>query len=133
LWYFVNVHTGGSTRESANVYYNLNAGDPTRWLYAPDVSRKEYSDRAFENASGRLTWQVKPRHKVSGFWDVQSLCRACTGATAGLAEPASQLGAGIVRFGSDRAQRLCTSLGVRASGLSRPAQRPQAELRAKAD
>ena len=27
---------GGSTRESANVYYNLNAGDPAQWLYAPD-------------------------------------------------------------------------------------------------
>ena len=88
LWYFVNGHTGGSTRESASVYYNLNAGDPNRWLYAPDVSRKEYSDRTFENASGRLTWQVKPRHKVSGFWDVQSLCRACTGATAGGPDPA---------------------------------------------
>ena len=88
LWYFVNGHTGGSTRESANVYYNLNAGDPNRWLYAPDVSRKAYSDRTFENASGRLTWQVTPRNKVSGFWDVQSLCRACTGATAGLQEPA---------------------------------------------
>jgi hypothetical protein len=88
LWYFVNGHTGGSTRESANVYYNLNAGDPNRWLYAPDVSRKEYSDRTFENASGRLTWQVTPRNKVSGFWDMQSLCRACTGATAGLQEPA---------------------------------------------
>jgi hypothetical protein len=88
LWYFVNAHTGGSTQESANVYYNINAGDPTRWLYAPDVSRKAYSDRTFENASGRLTWQVTPRHKVTGFWDAQSLCRACTGATAGLSEPA---------------------------------------------
>ena len=88
LWYFVNGHTGGSTKDSASVYYNLNAGDPNRWLYAPDVSRREYSDRTFENASGRLTWQVTPRNKVSGFWDAQSLCRACTGATAGLPEPA---------------------------------------------
>ena len=30
------AHVGGSTRESANVYYNLNAGDPAKWLYAPD-------------------------------------------------------------------------------------------------
>jgi hypothetical protein len=88
LWYFVNGHTGGSTKESANVYYNLHAGDPNRWFYAPDVSRREYSDRTFENASARLTWQVTPRHKVSGVWDVQSVCRTCTGATAGLQEPA---------------------------------------------
>ena len=88
LWYFVNGHTGGSTKDSASVYYNLNAGDPNGWLYAPDVSRREYSDRTFENASGRLTWQATPRNKVSGFWDAQSLCRTCTGATAGQPEPA---------------------------------------------
>src|SRR6185436_10737480 len=87
LWYFVNAHTGGSATDSANVYYNLNAGDPNRWLYAPDLGRKSYSDRTFENASGRVTWQVTPRNKVTGFWDAQSLCRTCSGATAGLSEP----------------------------------------------
>jgi Carboxypeptidase regulatory-like domain len=88
LWYFLNAHVGGSTREITNVFYNLNAADPTRWLYAPDFNRPEYSDRTFENASGRVTWQVTPRNKVSGFWDAQALCRTCTGATPGLLEPA---------------------------------------------
>jgi hypothetical protein len=88
LWYFVNAHTGGSTRESATVYYNLNTGDPARWLYAPDFGRREYSDRTFENASGRITWQVSPRNRVSALWDEQTVCRACTGATPGLSEPA---------------------------------------------
>jgi len=87
LWYFVNAHAGGSTKASANVFYNLNAAESSRWLYAPDLNRPEYSDRTFENASGRVTWQVTPRHKISGFWDTQQLCRACTGATPGLAEP----------------------------------------------
>jgi hypothetical protein len=86
-WYFVNAHTGASTREAANFYYNLNAGNPSKWLYAPDLTRREYSDRTFENASGRLTWQVTRRNRISGFWDAQSLCRNCTGATPGLAEP----------------------------------------------
>ena len=87
LWYFVNAHTGGSTKASANVFYNLNAGDPSKWLYAPDVNRPEYSDRTFENASARVTWQVAARHKIDAFWDTQQLCRSCTGATPGLAEP----------------------------------------------
>ena len=87
-WYFVNARTSGSTREVPNVYYNLNAGDPSRWLYSPDLSRHEYSDRTFENVSGRITWQLTPRNKVSGFWDAQVVCRACTGATPGLSEPA---------------------------------------------
>jgi hypothetical protein len=87
-WFFVNAHVGGSTKESANVYYNLNAADPTTWLYAANLNRREYSDRTFENASGRVTWQVTPRNKVMAFWDAQALCRTCTGATPGLSEPA---------------------------------------------
>ena len=87
LWYYANAHVGGSTKASANVFYNLNAGDSSKWLYAPDRDRPEYSDRTFENASARLTWQITSRHKVNGFWDAQHLCRSCTGATPGLAEP----------------------------------------------
>ena len=87
LWYFASAHTGGSTRKSTNVYYNRNAGDSSQWRYAADVTRQAYSDRTFENMSGRLTWQMLPHHKVSGFWDAQSVCRTCTGATPGLSEP----------------------------------------------
>jgi hypothetical protein len=86
-WFFLTAHTGGSRRDSAVVYANLNAGNAARWLYAPDLSRRSYSDRTFENASTRLTWQVSPRHKVTAFWDAQSLCRTCSGATPGLSEP----------------------------------------------
>ena len=87
-WYALTAHTGGSTREVPNVYYNLNAGKPSQWLYAPDLARREYSDRTFENGSGRLTWQLTPRNKISGYWDAQAVCRTCSGATPGAAEPA---------------------------------------------
>ena len=87
LWYFVGAHSGGTTRNSTNVYHNLNAGDPGTWRYVPDVTRPAYSDRTFEGVSGRLTWQLSPRSKVSGFWDAQAVCRSCTGATPGLQEP----------------------------------------------
>lgn len=87
LWFFVNGHSGGSRRDSTNVSYNLNAGDASQWLYAPDSSRREYSDRRFEDGGGRLTWQMTPRQKVSALVSLQSLCRTCTGATPGLSEP----------------------------------------------
>ncbi len=87
VWYFVTAHRGGSTMDSTNVYYNLNAGNPAQWLYAPDSTRIEYSDRLFENASGRVTWQMSRRSKVSMFWDEQSLCRTCTGATSAGIDP----------------------------------------------
>src|SRR5262245_405555 len=82
LWYFATAHRGGSTTKSTDVYYSLNAAIPSQWLYKPDVSRIVYSDRLFENASGRVTWQMTGRNKVSAFWDQQTLCRTCTGATS---------------------------------------------------
>jgi hypothetical protein len=88
VWYFVNARTQGSTRTIASVYYNLNAGDPTKWMYAPDLSQPAYSDRTWENASGRVTWQVTPRNKIGGFWDEQAVCRKCTGMTPGITDPA---------------------------------------------
>ena len=75
---------GATTRTSTTT---SNAGDPSKWLYAPDPSRREYSDRTFEDGGGRLTWQMTPRQKISALVDLQSLCRTCTGATPGLAEP----------------------------------------------
>jgi hypothetical protein len=87
LWYFASGRIGGHRKESTSVYYNLNAADASRWGYAPDLDRRAYSDRTFEGASGRLTWQAAGRNRLSAFWDVQALCRACTGATPGLSEP----------------------------------------------
>jgi Carboxypeptidase regulatory-like domain len=88
LWFFVNARTQGSTRILANQFYNLNAGDPTKWLYAPDTSRPSFSDRTWENASGRVTWQATRRNKIGVFWDEQVVCRKCEGTTQGLASTA---------------------------------------------
>jgi len=87
LWYFAAGHVGGSRRESPNVFANLNAGDPNSWTYAPDPTRRSYSDRTVETASLRLTWQASPRQRIGAFWDAQALCRRCSGATPGLSEP----------------------------------------------
>jgi hypothetical protein len=88
VWFFVNARTQGSTRVTANQFYNLNAGDATKWLYAPDFSKPGFSDRTWENVSGRVTWQVTARNKVGVFWDEQVVCRKCEGTTTGLASPA---------------------------------------------
>ena len=88
IWYFVNARTQGSTRTIANVYYNQNAGDPTKWTYVPDLSRPAFSDRTWENVSGRITWQATPRNKIGAFWDEQAICRKCEGMSPGITDPA---------------------------------------------
>src|SRR5256712_588664 len=87
VWYFLNARTQGSTKIIANVYYNQNAGDQTKWLYSPDLSRPAYNDRTSENASGRITWQISTRNKVGVFWDEQANCRTCIGLTTGITDP----------------------------------------------
>src|SRR5437773_2362517 len=87
VWYFLNARTQGSTKIIANVYYNQNAGDQTKWLYSPDLSRPANNNRTSENASGRITWQISRRNKVGVFWDEQANCRTCTGLTTGITDP----------------------------------------------
>jgi hypothetical protein len=88
LWFFSNARAQGSTRPIANVYYNRNAGDPTKWLYEPDTSQAAFSDRTWDNVSARVTWQATPRNKIGAFWEEQRICRRCEGMTQGLTDPA---------------------------------------------
>jgi hypothetical protein len=87
VWFFATARTQGGTRVNANQFYNLNAGDPTKWLFAPDASNPGFSDRTWENVSGRITWQATPRNKIGGFWDEQWVCRTCEGNTIGITTP----------------------------------------------
>ena len=88
LWYFATARTQGSTRVNANQFYNASAGNPALWSYAPILDEPGYSDRTWENVSGRLTWQMTPRNKIGGYWDEQRVCRKCTGNTIGITTPA---------------------------------------------
>src|ERR1700730_1078174 len=85
--YFLNASTQGSTNRVASIYVNQNAGDATKWTYVPDLSQPAYTDRTWENVSGRVTWQASARNKITGFWDEQWLCRKCTGMLQGLTDP----------------------------------------------
>ncbi len=87
IWYFANARTQGSTKIIANIFYNNNAGDPTKWTYSPDLNRPQFTDRTWENGDIRITWQATPRNKITGFWDEQVVCRACDGTTYGITDP----------------------------------------------
>ena len=48
------------------MFFNKNAGDPTKWLVDFDTSRARPSTTAStRNGIARLTWQVSPRNKIS--------------------------------------------------------------------
>jgi hypothetical protein len=82
LWYYFAVRTQGQRQDTLNVFYNQNAGDPNAWTYVPDSSRPAFSDRTWENYTPRITWQASQRHKFTGSWDEQPVCRKCSGTTS---------------------------------------------------
>src|SRR5215475_9006416 len=82
LWYYMSVREQGQRQNTLNLYYNLNAGNPNAWTYAPDLSQPAYSDHTWENYTPRITWQASQRNKFSFVWDEQPVCRKCTGTTS---------------------------------------------------
>jgi hypothetical protein len=82
LWYYLSLRWQGRRQNTANVFYNKNAGSPNSFLYEADLSRPAFSDRTWENYTPRITWQVTDRNKITGSWDEQPVCRKCTGTTS---------------------------------------------------
>jgi hypothetical protein len=76
VWFFGSSRRQGSL-QYANMYYNVNAGDPNAWNYVPDLSRQAFADRTNHNFNLRLTSQVSPRNKLNFFWDEQYACKSC--------------------------------------------------------
>jgi Carboxypeptidase regulatory-like domain len=74
LWFFASARHQGSYRSVPGMYANLNAGDPTKWTYAPDVTRPAQTAGSWRIANARLTAQVTPRDRINLFWDEQLAC-----------------------------------------------------------
>jgi len=101
LWFFYNTRWTQSASTLPGIYYNLNAGDPTKWLYAPDMSRsvQNSTGKGAINPTLRITAQATPRNKLNLYWDPGSFrftdnpaIGGITGPTAGAPETATVSG-----------------------------------------
>jgi carboxypeptidase family protein len=74
LWFFVNVRKYSSLNPVPGAFGNLNAGDPTKWLYVknPNVETRGADSRSIESV--RLTSQLSPRNRVSFSHEHQHRC-----------------------------------------------------------
>ncbi len=77
LWYYWAGRLQGNQSYVTGMYYNLNAGNPAAWTYAPDLSRQAIQDGSWKNTSLRLTLQPTSRNKINLFWDEQRVCLNC--------------------------------------------------------
>jgi hypothetical protein len=74
LWFFYNHRSYGTSEANANLFANKNAGDPTKWLYEPDLNVQSRRDLSRTINAVRLTLQATPRNKFTIFWDDQPYC-----------------------------------------------------------
>ena len=75
IWYFVNVRDEGSWQSVPGMYENQNAGDPTKFIYVPDLTRQAATAGSWRIANARLTIQPTPRNRFNLFWDEQNPCQ----------------------------------------------------------
>ncbi|HZI80430.1 MAG TPA: carboxypeptidase-like regulatory domain-containing protein, partial [Vicinamibacterales bacterium] len=86
LWFFGTYRYQRNLQTVASMWDNLNAGDNSKWTYAPDFSKQSEDDGEWRNHSIRLTWQVTPRNKIVGWTDLHYNCLHCDagGSSSGL-------------------------------------------------
>jgi hypothetical protein len=83
LWYYGTLRDEGQHRTIPGVFPNLNAGDPTKFTYAPDTTKSAQGDESYQLASIRLTTQITPRNKFNYHQDLQWPCNGATFTTSG--------------------------------------------------
>src|SRR4029453_11449927 len=71
LWFYASARFQENKRYIAGVYKNLNAGNPSQWTYNPGLNDQGIFSLNQDSGNGRVTWQVAPKHKVTGFYDQQ--------------------------------------------------------------
>ena len=78
VWYYVTARDEGQYRSIPNIFPNLNAGDPTKFLYVPDSTREVRGAESWRLYSARVTAQATSRDKINFHWDEQHPCNGST-------------------------------------------------------
>jgi hypothetical protein len=69
LWFHWSMRYAGSFQD-VPMFFNRNAGDPTKWTYDPDFSRQVDNENTVKNwITGRLAWQATQRNKVGVLYE----------------------------------------------------------------
>jgi hypothetical protein len=75
LWFYSAARWNGNSNYVAGVFWNRFAGQPDQWLYEADEARPAIYYAWQRSFSNRVTWQMNPKNKVSGFLDYSHRCQ----------------------------------------------------------
>jgi hypothetical protein len=84
LWFFASARRWISQSYQPGNYFNQTQGT---LFYTPDPDRPAYEDNFYNETSARVTWQVTPRHKVTGAFSNEYNCNCFFGIQAGTLSP----------------------------------------------
>ena len=73
LWFYSSYRQTGGKSTVPGMFWNKNAGDPTKWIVDFDRSKPAFTNRVERQATMRVTWQVTPRNKINMLWAEQYL------------------------------------------------------------
>jgi Carboxypeptidase regulatory-like domain len=73
LWFYSSYRQTGGKSTVPGLFWNKNAGDPTKWVVDFDRSKPAFTNRVERQATLRLTWQATPRNKINLLWAEQYL------------------------------------------------------------
>ena len=73
LWFYGAYRQTGGKSTVPGLFWNKNAGDPTKWIVDFDRSKPAFTNRVERQATFRLTWQASPRNKINMHWAEQYL------------------------------------------------------------
>ena len=71
LWFYAAYRHLDSKNFIGGMYFNQ---DPKAWVYRPDLTRQAYTTQPGDDATFRLTYQMSPRHKFTGYYDYDHNC-----------------------------------------------------------
>jgi hypothetical protein len=78
LWFYTSARFTRQGNYVGGLFQNLNAGDITKWTYAPDPSQKAVNYATEESVNLRLTWQATAKSKFNFFYDQHWRCQCAT-------------------------------------------------------
>jgi hypothetical protein len=108
LWFYATERQWGNHNSVPGIYFNRNAGDPTKWTYEPDLDRPAFLDSTMRTHVLRLTWQATPRNKLTVYWSEQYSCERCIGGGTSAqlgGTPRTPESLGIFEFSPSRVQQ----------------------------
>ena len=82
LWFFFSSRTNRADNYVADMFENLNANDPSKWTYEPDLTRPAANEHIWTDNQLRLTWQASQKNKIAVHYMHNTQCRCKATITA---------------------------------------------------